>query len=72
MTTTTIRRLACTAGLAIAGLAAFGGGAASGSGAQGDGELVCTARAQECMTALEFRALMIRSPALSHKCGLGE
>lgn len=72
MTTTTIRRLACTAGLILAGVAVFGGGAASGSGAQGDTALVCTARAQECMTAAEFRALMIRSVALNHKYGLGE
>jgi hypothetical protein len=72
MSTISIRRLACIAGLALTVLAGFGGSVAAGSGAQGDNALVCTARAQQCMTAPEFRALMIRSLALNHKYGLGE
>ncbi len=72
MPTTTMRRLACTAGLALTGLAAFGGGVAAGSSAEGNNALVCTAPAQDCMTAAEFRALMIRSLALNGKYGLGE
>jgi hypothetical protein len=71
MSTTTMRRVACTAVLVLTGLAAFSGGVASGSGAQGDHELVCTTRAQDCMAAAEFRALMIRSLALNRKYGLG-
>ena len=71
MSTISIRRLACTAALALTGLAALATGAA-GSGAQGDKALVCTSRAQECMTAPEFRALMIRSLALNRKYGVGE
>ena len=35
LTKTTIRRLACTAGLVLAALAVFAGGAAAGSGASG-------------------------------------
>ena len=71
MSTITIRRLACTAGLALAAVAALATGAA-GSSAQGDTALVCTARAQECMTAPELRALMIRSLALNRKYGVGD
>jgi hypothetical protein len=69
MSTISIRRLACIGGLA---LVAPGGGVAAGSGAQANTALVCTARAQECMTAAEFRALMTRSLALNHKYGVGE
>jgi hypothetical protein len=65
-TTTTIRRLACTAALALTALAAFASGAAAGSGAN-----VCNARAQSCMTDGEFQALLIRSEALNRKYGLG-
>jgi len=65
-----IRRLACTAGLVLAAVVAFAT-SASGSGARVDRAAVCTARAQECMTAPEFRALMIRSEALNRKYGLG-
>lgn len=72
MSTISIRRLACVAGLALTAFGVLGGGVAAGSGAQGDKALVCTARAQACMTAAEFRALMIRSLALNHKYGLGE
>ena len=72
MSTISIRRLACVAGLALTAFGVLGGGVAAGSGAQGDKALVCTARAQACMTAAEFRALMIRSLALNHKYGLSE
>ena len=72
MSTTSIRRLVCIGGLAVTALVALGGGGvAAGSGAQADATLVCTARAQECMTAPEFRALMIRSLALNRKYGVG-
>jgi hypothetical protein len=70
-TNTTIRRLACTAGLALTALAAFATGAAGGSGAKPSKALECTARAQACMTDAEYRALMIRSAALNRKYGLG-
>jgi hypothetical protein len=70
-TKTSMRRLACTVGLALTALAAFGGGVAAGSGAAGSKAVVCNARAQECMTDAEFRALMIRSEALNRKYGLG-
>jgi hypothetical protein len=70
-TKTTIRRLACTAGLALTAFAAFATGAASGSAASGNEALICNARAQDCMTDAEFRALMIRSVALNHTYGLG-
>jgi hypothetical protein len=72
MFTITTRRLAGTAALGVAAGAAFGGGAAAGSGADEAKALACTTRAQECMPAAEFRALMIRSLALNHKYGLGE
>jgi hypothetical protein len=62
-----IRRLGCTAGLALTALAAFSTGAAGGSAAK-----VCDGPAQACMTDAEFRALMIRSEALNRKYGLGE
>lgn len=62
-----IRRLACTAGLALTALAAFATGAAGSSGAN-----VCNARAQACMTDVEFQALLIRSEALNRKYGLGQ
>ena len=65
-TKTTLRRIACTAALALTALAGFASGAAGGSGAN-----VCTARAQPCMTGAEFRALLIRSEALNRKHGLG-
>jgi hypothetical protein len=65
--TSTIRRLACTAGLAITVMAASASGAAGASA-----ESVCTARAQACMTDAEFRALLIRSEALNRKHGLGK
>jgi hypothetical protein len=64
---TTIARLACAAGGSFVALVAFATGAADGSGAS-----VCTARAQACMTEVEFRALLIRSEALNHKYGLGK
>lgn len=79
-TTTRIRRLACTAGLALAAIAT---GAAGGSAAPLEPSekrtllirsqaLNCThARAQDCMTGAELRALMIRSEALNRKYGLG-
>jgi hypothetical protein len=63
----TIRRLGWTIGLALTSLAFATGAAAGGSGAK-----VCTARAQDCLTAAEFRALTIRSVALNRKYGLGE
>jgi hypothetical protein len=66
-----LRRLACTAGLALTGLAAFAAGEASGSGTNESKAPVCTARAQECMTAAEFRALTLRSAALNREYGLG-
>jgi hypothetical protein len=72
MSTISIRRLACIGGLALTALVALSGGVAAGSGAQADTALVCTARAQECMTAAEFRALLTRSLALNHKYGVGE
>ena len=68
-TKTSIRRLACTAGLALTALAAAG--VAAGSGSAGSEALVCNARAQECMTDAELRALMTRSVALNRKYGLG-
>ena len=72
MSTTSIRRLASIGGLAVAALVALDGGVAAGSGAQADAALVCTARAEECVTAAEFRALMIRSLALNRTYGVGE
>jgi hypothetical protein len=57
--------------LVLTALAAFSGGAAAGSGASGSKALVCNARAQDCMTDAEFRALTIRSVALNRKYGLG-
>jgi hypothetical protein len=41
------------------------------SGASGSTAAACTARAQDCMTDAEFRALLIRSEALNRKYGLG-
>jgi hypothetical protein len=68
-TTTTIRRFACAAGLALIGLTTFAGGAAGGSGPS---SLECeSARAQACMTDAEYRALLIRSMALNRKYGPG-
>lgn len=67
-TKTTIRRLTCTLGLVLAGLAVAGGTAGASSGKS----LVCTTRAQDCLTGAEFRALTIRSLALNRKYGLGE
>ncbi len=66
-TTTTIRRLACTAGLALIVMAVSATGAAGGSAGS-----VCTVRAQACMSDAEFRALLIRSEALNRQNGLGE
>jgi hypothetical protein len=62
------RRLALAAALALATLAAL----PAGSGASGGKEVVCSARAQECLTDAEFRALTIRSVALNRKYGLGQ
>ena len=70
-TTSTIRRLACTAGLALIALSVFATGVASGSGASAGKAVICDARAQECMTDAEFRALTIRSVALNRQYGLG-
>jgi hypothetical protein len=67
-TTTTIRRLACTAALALTALAVF---ATGGSGATGQKALECEARAQACMADAEYRALLIRSVALNRKYSLG-
>ena len=53
---------------AFVALSAF----AASSGASGSTAAVCTARAQECMTDAEFRALMIRSEGPNRKYGLGE
>jgi hypothetical protein len=66
-TSLTVRRLACTTGVAIAALAAL----TTGAGATGGNSADCTATAQECMSAAEFRALFIRSVALNRKHGLG-
>ena len=55
------------AALVFVALSAF----AASSGASGSTEAVCTARAEECMTDAEFRALTIRSQALNRKYGLG-
>lgn len=63
-----IRRLVLTAALALAALAAV----PAGSGASGGKAVVCNARAQECLTDVEFRALTIRSVALNRKYGLGD
>lgn len=80
-TTSRIRRIACTAGLALTAVVAF---AAAGSGANLDPSeqrallirskaLNCKhARADACMTSAEYRALMLRSEALNRKYGLGE
>ncbi|MFL5931011.1 MAG: hypothetical protein ACJ75P_07130 [Gaiellaceae bacterium] len=65
---TTIRRLICTAGIVFTGLALAGGTA----GASSSKSVVCTARAQDCLTAADFRALTIRSLALNRLYGLGE
>jgi hypothetical protein len=60
-----IRRLVLTAALALVALGA------SPAGASGSKAVVCNARAQECLTDAEFRALTIRSEALNRKYGLG-
>jgi hypothetical protein len=62
-----IRRLAYVAALALIALSAF----PAGSGAGGR-NVVCTTRAQDCLTDAEFRALTIRSVALNRKYGLAE
>ena len=62
-----IRRLGWTIGLALTSLA-FATGASAGD----SGTNACSARAQDCLTAAEFRALTIRSEALNRKYGLGE
>jgi hypothetical protein len=67
-TKTTIRRLTCTAGIVLTGLALAGGTA----GASSSKSVVCTTRAQDCLTAAEFRALTIRSLVLNRLYGLGE
>ena len=54
--------------LVFVALSAF----AASSGASGSTKAACTARAQECMTDAEFRALTIRSQALNRKYGLGD
>jgi hypothetical protein len=66
-TPSTSRRLACTAGVALAALAAL----TTGASATGSGSTVCTSTAQVCMSATEFRALLIRSVALNREYGLG-
>ena len=48
---TTIRRLACTVGLALTAFAAIAGGAAGSSDAD-----LCNARAQACMTVVANNA----------------
>jgi hypothetical protein len=63
-----IRRLVVTAALALVALAAF----PAGSGASGGKAVACNARAQECLTGAEFRALTIRSVALNREYGLGD
>lgn len=81
-TTTAIRRLGCTAGLAIAAVAGLSAGAAAGPSPVEASEkrallirgkaLNCRyVRAQDCMTGAELRALMIRSDALNRNYGLG-
>jgi hypothetical protein len=63
----TLRRLFCTAGLALTALVTAGG-----SGATVENAVVCNAAAQSCMTDGEYRALLIRSVALNRKYGLGD
>jgi hypothetical protein len=63
----TLRRLACATGVALAALAAL----TTGASGTGSGSTVCASTAQECMTAAEFRAVLIRSEALNRKHGLG-
>ena len=70
-TKTTIRRLALTAGVALTAVAASAAGAAGGSGGSRSEEIACNARAEACMSAAAYRALMIRSEALNRKYGLG-
>lgn len=78
--TVRIRRLAGTTGVALVAVVALAAGAAAN--AVGPSEhrastvhgnaLECRhARAQECMSYAEFRALMIRSDALNRMYGLG-
>jgi hypothetical protein len=52
----------------LSGLAVAGGTA----GASSSKSVVCTTRAQDCLTAAEFRALTIRSLALNRLSSLGE
>jgi hypothetical protein len=57
--------------LALVALAAFLSAVNSGSAAT-SAAAACTARAQDCMSGAEFRALMTRSFALNRKYSLGD